>query len=168
MGLETAKTSLNQIPALHKKVLDDILEGQWKLTESQWKLTEGQCILDYGCGRYDKGLNYIRSKGHVPLGYDVYNRPTEDNETALLLLNSGMVDVIFCANVLNVCTYEERKAIYRDLKKAPRVYISVYQGTGTGIRTGNQENLKINEYLTELKKHFRVVERKGQVIKVGN
>lgn len=117
-------------------------------------------VIDYGCGKHfdEYGL-----PANVR-GYDPYNRPDGD------ALN-GHYDKAFCSNVLNVIAEKEvRNDILKTMKAlADVVYITVYEGDGTGKgkptkKDCYQLNRKTREYLDEVREVFQTVSIKRGVI----
>lgn len=73
-------------------------------------------------------------------------------------------NIALCSNVLNVVKERSiRDLILRELRRlAPLVYITVYEGNGTGVGKVSkkdcwQENRKLADYTNELKSVFRNV-----------
>ena len=139
-------TTLNQVPALFKKV--DV---------------QGKSVIDYGCGKYDKGQQFLLEQGARK--YQGYDKFWND-----VSLDISDVDMILCANVLNVVhDYNDRLAIYVDtLTLGVPVYFSVYEGDKSGVKTSSQNNLKTQEYVDEIVQLFDNVKvvRKSNVIEV--
>lgn len=154
MSVTSANTSLNQVPALHKWFIKNHVGGL---------LT----ILDYGCGKYDKGMNYLKNRGHTVLGYDPYNRPHWANKIALFV--DEQYDVGLCANVLNVIEHDEDLLeVLEHMRKFCTVsYFSVYEGSRDGIgrptKKGYQRNAKAKDYVNILKGVYDNVTRHGTI-----
>ena len=89
--IDSANTSVNQLPFLHKNVADSL---------------NGYFVLDYGCGKYSKGLDYLEGVSDGCVGYDPYNQPEEVNYWAMKYLGEGSVDIVVCSNVLNVVKHQ--------------------------------------------------------------
>lgn len=71
-------------------------------------------VLDYGCGR---GADVKFYKNAV--GYDPYYRPD-------LKVLTKQYDTVICTYVANILNYEERKKLYRVLRKLGRnIFITV-------------------------------------------
>ena len=157
------KNSVNQIPALFKKI-------NW-----EW----GQKNLDIGGGKYDTTTNYLIQIG---IGvenfvYDPYNRTTEHNEKVLLhpRYNSATI-----ANVLNVIpTRSERvralMTAHKHVRCNGKIYISVYEGDKSGngsisISGTYQANKKLREYLEDISEVWpkEFVKIKRNMIEVTN
>jgi hypothetical protein len=163
--ISSAKTSIPQVPALHK----------WAY--SYGYLNPGVIVVDYGCGGFDHGMLYCQEKGCWWRGYDPYHRSPSANHDAIATLVQGDADVVLCANVLNVINNAGARAqVIRSacsgLRKMAQVALfQTYEGdrSGTGRITskGWQENRKVSTYVEEIKqalgKDYTVV-RKGPTI----
>lgn len=156
----SAATSINssKLPALFSMV----------------KFEEGSINLDYGGGRFDNVAEYLEDKyGATNLVYDKYNRTAEHNRDVLnQIRKNGGADTVTCSNVLNVIAEEsERLAVLRNckryLKPGGTVYVTVYEGNGSGegapTKSGYQLNRKTKDYEEEIKKVFSSVTRKGKL-----
>ena len=150
------KTSLKQIPALHKKA----------------SFPSGSRILDYGCGAFDLGMNHLRQQGHDVQGIDPYNRSQDHNETVRQDMMEIHPDFVICSNVLNVIQEDEIIiSILQDMKafQPSTVYITVYEGnrTGNGKPTpkGYQRNMKIKDYSDLIGQVFQIESIKNGIIK---
>jgi len=153
-SITSAKTSLNQIPALHK----------WFVKQ----YNKPQTILDFGCGKYDKGMEYLEEHGHIVWGYDPYHQPEYYNQ--ILLQQDTDYDAILCANVLNVIQDELdiRNALNLISNLSNMAFFSIYEGDKTGIgketTKGYQRNEKIHEYVKLIKEFYPTVFRQGNII----
>ena len=151
----SAGTSLNQVPALHK----------WFIRQHVGSLVS---ILDYGCGKHERGMNYLRSHGHTVMCYDPYNRPDWSNQIVMSV--SEVFNVGLCANVLNVIDHDEALlAAITDVRDMCHVsYFSVYEGDRTGIgketTRGYQRNARIHAYVNILDKVFKSVTKDGKIL----
>ena len=132
---------------------------------------ENSFILDYGCGKYDTSIEYMKNKNCVVLPFDKYNRDNSINNQSLKYCENNKIDYIVCSNVLNVIKEEEiiddiLKHIHTLSKDNTIVYISVYEGnkTNIGIPTskGYQRNEPYKNYLKYIEKYFNI-EIKKQV-----
>lgn len=161
---DSAATSINssKLPAIYKMV----------------KFNPGDVVIDFGGGRFDNAVEYIKDKGSTLVVYDPYNRSAEHNEQVLATLEeNGGADAAVNSNVLNVIKEPEaRKAVLENIKKllkpgAP-VYITVYEGRGDGIegptKSGYQLNRKTEGYLEEVQEVFPDAKRKGKLIIATN
>lgn len=161
---DSAATSINssKLPAIYKMV----------------NFNEGDVIIDFGGGRFDNAVEYIKDKGATLVVYDPYNRSAEHNEQVLATLDeNGGADAAVNSNVLNVIKEPEaRQAVLQNIKKllkpgAP-VYITVYEGRGDGVegptKSGYQLNRKTEGYLDEVREVFPDAIRKGKLIVATN
>ena len=156
----SADTSLNQVPAVFKKV--------------NWK--SGTTNIDIGGGRYDTATNFMKDKGVTNVVFDPFNRDAEHNRNAFEKIQSKG-DTVTVANVLNVI----KEAGVRDnvilqaakaLKPDGTAYFGIYEGdaSGSGKETskGWQNNRKTADYVPEVAKHFKTVKKSGNVITASN
>ena len=154
-------TSINKakLPAIYKMV----------------SFQPGQVVLDYGGGRYDNGSEYLAELGATGLVYDPYNREASHNRNVIKQIReNGGADVTLCSNVLNVIKEPEArltvlKNIRKLLKPSGKVYITVYEGSGTGEGKQSQEdayqlNRKTKDYMDEVRMVFPDAQRKGKLI----
>lgn len=117
------------------------------------ELIEGNAsVIDYGCGKY---FDSYKPTFHC-VGYDPYNRPKEE-------LLDDAYDYAICSNVLNVIKEpEERHKVLETLRNlAATIYITVYEGDGTGKGRATksdcyQLNRKRGDYIPELVDVFGV------------
>lgn len=152
--ITSAKTSINQIPAIFKKI--------------SW---EGKkCCLDIGSGKYNTcGQWLVDNYGVEYLPYDPYNRTEEENATSLSKAQN-QCDVIVLANVLNVIKEKEVRLDVLRLAASYGVptYISTYEGDGKGsgkeTTKGWQENRKTRDYVNEVSEVFSNVSVKQKII----
>lgn len=110
------------------------------------KIKENETAIDYGCGKFFDNYNLPQNI----CGYDPYNRVD-------LSVLERRYDKVLCSNVLNVIKeYEVRQELLETLKSLGRtVYITVYEGNGTGIgrvtkKNCYQLNRKRGDYIPEL------------------
>lgn len=161
---DSAATSINssKLPAIYKMI----------------KFNPGDVVIDFGGGRFDNAVEYIKDKGSTLVVYDPYNRSAEHNEQVLATLEeNGGADAAVNSNVLNVIKEPEaRQAVLQNIKKllkpgAP-VYITVYEGRGDGVegptKSGYQLNRKTEGYLEEVQEVFPDARRKGKLIMATN
>lgn len=161
---DSAATSINsnKLPAIYKMVT----------------FNPGDVVIDFGGGRFDNAVEYIKDKGSTLVVYDPYNRSAEHNEQVLATLEeNGGADAAVNSNVLNVIKEPEaRQAVLQNIKKllkpgAP-VYITVYEGRGDGVegptKSGYQLNRKTEGYLEEVQEVFPDAKRKGKLIMATN
>lgn len=130
--------------------------------------------LDFGGGKFDNAAEYLKDYDVVNLVYDPYNRSKEHNaEVIKQLKERGGADTATCSNVLNVIKEPEaRHNVLSNIKKFVKpngkVYITVYEGSGTGeggaTSAGYQLNRKTADYLDEIKEIFPDAKRNGKLI----
>ena len=154
-----AKTSINQVPAIISQYVKEHAGGK-------------HLSFDYGCGRYTKATELLKSVGITNLGYDKYFLDEETNRKHLnRAKNSKDLQVVFCANVLNVVLDKnERRKIIQNLHDVSllsraAVIISVYSKNGDSVAAGTQTNMPAEAYQEEIEEVFsgRTIKRKGNV-----
>lgn len=138
----------------------------------------GDVVVDFGGGKFDNAVNYLKDKDVTLLVYDPYNRSAEHNKEVLRILKEhGGADAAVNSNVLNVIKEPEaREAVLRNIKKITKrgapIYITVYEGRGDGAegptKSGYQLNRKTGDYMDEVGKVFSNVKRKGKLITAIN
>lgn len=147
-----AKTSVNQVPAIVKDFI---------------KYHDGRKItsFDYGAGRFSKATEALATAGISNIPYDKYHIDPETNKANMArALQDPDLEVVFCANVLNVCLdKEDRIKIYQDLerisregRKHPTILISVYEKNKDGVPDKTQMNQPSRFYAHELQEIFPV------------
>ena len=161
---DSAATSINskKLPAIYNLV----------------EFHPGELALDYGGGKFDNAVNYLKDKDVTLLVYDPYNRTAEHNKEVLSIIRDNRgVDVAVCSNVLNVIKEPEARInvlqnIKRLVKSGGDVYITVYEGTGNGnegpTKSGYQLNRKTVGYMEEVQSVFPNAERHGKLIHATN
>jgi hypothetical protein len=104
----SALTSVKQVPALHK----------------QYRLFTGKSVLDYGGGRYDLGINYLKDAGFHAEVFDPFNRSAKHNELVL----QGQYDTVIISNVLNVIKEKSVRiaVITHAMELGKEVFCTVY------------------------------------------
>lgn len=137
----------------------------------QYNFKKDSIILDYGCGKYDTAIEFMKNKNCIILPYDKYNRDKNVNQISLEVAKKENLDYIVCANVLNVIQEdfiieEIIKHIFDLSKKNTIILFSIYEGNKSGIgqvtSKGYQRNEKFISYLTILEKYF-IVEKQKQI-----
>lgn len=138
----------------------------------------GDVVVDFGGGKFDNAVNYLKDKDVTLLVYDPYNRSAEHNKEVLRLLKEhGGADAAVNSNVLNVIKEPEaREAVLKNIKKITKrgapIYITVYEGRGDGAegptKSGYQLNRKTGDYMDEVGRVFSNVKRKGKLITAIN
>lgn len=154
-------TSINssKLPAIYKLV----------------NFPKGSVVLDFGGGRYDNGVEYLNSIGCEGYVYDPYNRTSEHNSAVVKAIRSnGGADIVLNSNVLNVIKEAAaRRTVLKNIKKlvkpSGKVYITVYEGNGSGQGKQSkadsfQLNRKTADYLEEIQEVFPDATRKGKLI----
>ena len=161
---DSAATSINsnKLPAVYNMV----------------KFNPGDVVVDFGGGRFDNAVNYLKDQDVTLLVYDPYNRSAEHNKEVLKVLREhGGADAAVNSNVLNVIKEPEaRNAVLQNIKKITKkgapIYITVYEGTGKGnegpTKSGYQLNRKTGDYMDEIGQVFSNVKRKGKLITAIN
>ena len=154
----SAGTSLKQVPALHKMVMNKGLFGGTN--------------FDNGAGKFVNATNFLGENEVLNVRYDPFNLPDEVNHKAARYV--GMCDTSTIANVLNVIKEESiqievLKRSYNMVKNGGMVFISVYEGNKTGEGKESkkgcwQNNKTLKEYLPTVKKVFSEVEIKYNMI----
>ena len=142
------------------------------------KFEPGTVNLDYGGGKFDNVADYLTQYDVVNLVYDPFNRTAEHNQEVIQLLREhGGADTATLSNVLNVIKeLEVRLNVLRNisklLKSGGELYITVYEGNGTGVggvtKSGYQLNRKTADYLEEIQQVFPDATRKGKLITAHN
>jgi hypothetical protein len=159
----SAATSLNQVPALHKRFVDP---------STAMPVVKPGLVLDYGGGRYDTASAFLADHGYSPIVYDPFNRSNAHNEGALQIMRDRGPQAVLMANVLNVIDSEEN---YTDTLEhaasfAAPLFISCYEGDrmGEGFETkkGWQRNETLTQHFNRIDGIFpnRIVKRIGNVI----
>lgn len=161
---DSAATSINsnKLPAIYKMV----------------NFEPGKVYLDFGGGKFDNGVYFVKDKGATLLVYDPYNRSDEHNKQVLAeLKENGGADAGLNSNVLNVIKEPEaRLAVLRNLKRMVKpggdIYITVYEGSGKGnegpTKAGYQLNRKTEGYMDEVRQIFPDAQRNGKLIHAVN
>lgn len=161
---DSAATSINsnKLPAIYKMV----------------NFEPGKVYLDFGGGKFDNGVYFVKDKGATLLVYDPYNRSDEHNKQVLAeLKENGGADAGLNSNVLNVIKEPQaRLAVLKNLKRLVKpggdIYITVYEGTGKGderpTKAGYQLNRKTEGYMDEVRQIFPDAQRKGKLIHAVN
>lgn len=161
---DSAATSINsnKLPAVYSRV----------------RFNPGDVVVDFGGGKFDNAVNYLKDQDVTLLVYDPYNRSAKHNKEVLKVLREhGGADAAVNSNVLNVIKEPEaRNAVLQNIKKITKkgapIYITVYEGTGKGnegpTKSGYQLNRKTADYIDEIGQVFSNVKRKGKLITAIN
>ena len=156
----SAKTSLNQIPAAFRR-----LNRALARPEAFW--AQIQDCLDYGGGKYDAFTDRLAEMRVRNWVYDPFNRTPEHNAFVRKMLWTSQADIAFCCSVLNVIREPEiRQNVLQDIarltKPGATVIISVYEGNrssrGRKTSKGWQANRLLKNYVKEVKVVFPFVE----------
>ena len=167
LGLETAD---QKISSAATSINSNKLPAIYKLVDFE----PGSVNLDFGGGKFDNAINFVKDKGATLVVYDPYNRSQQHNKEALEIIRSNKgADNIVNSNVLNVIAEPESrlaviKNIYNLLKTGGNAYFTVYEGDKSGegreTKAGYQLNRATNDYLEEIQKVFPNAKRKGKLI----
>jgi len=154
MPAASAVTSIKQVPGVLKKIVP---------------VGPGHINIDLGAGRFLLGTHYLAQKGVANVTYDPFNLPPEHNLRSMKVMQQRIADSVTVANVLNVIpSKKERGEVIllaaASMKPSGIAYFSVYEGNKTGVRSGNQNNLKAALYVPEIERVFTSVERRGDTI----
>ena len=161
---DSAATSINstKLPAIYRMI----------------KLEPGTVGVDFGGGKFDNAVEYLRDQDVTLCVYDPYNRSAEHNRGVLRTLRAnGGADFAINSNVLNVIKEPEaRKGVLENIKKITKsgapIYITVYEGRGDAkervTKSGYQLNRKTQDYLEEIQEVFPDAKRKGKLIVATN
>lgn len=157
MNPASAKTSLNQIPALHR------------LTASL-----GLSTFDFGAGKKGKIDDFYSDLGIRYLPYDPFNRTNEENDQSINSLEYEGTAIATCANVLNVIEDSNLAIVISRLHHWTMettkgiCFVSVYHKPSLPINrqvNGHfQRNQSIDWYIPHLKKCFSRVEKQGKLL----
>jgi hypothetical protein len=148
----------------------------------------GSLVLDYGGGKEEAAniaQEYLDQFDCVEALYDPYNQTKQHNrEVVKECRENGGADIALCSNVLNVIKEPEVRLdvlqkIANLTKPSGKVYITVYEGNGTGdgkVTKQNkdsndgswQNNMKTVGYLDEIRQVFPDAKSKGKLIYATN
>lgn len=135
-----------------------------------YKFRENSRVLDYGGGKYNTNVDYMKKKNVDITIYDKYNRDKVNNSKAL---RNNYYDYIVCSNVLNVIKEDEiiEEIIVHmiQLGKRDTIYLyAIYEGNKSGVgkvtSKGYQRNQKTSYYMNLLMNYFSSVEKKNDII----
>lgn len=159
---ENTSINKNKLPAVYRLI----------------NIPEGSVGIDFGGGKWDTAVEFIRDLGATLCVYDPYNRTAQHNREMLKTLKAnGGADWAVNSNVLNVIKEPEaRQSVLRNISKITKsgapVYITVYQGRGDAkegpTKSGYQLNRKTQDYLEEIQEVFPDAKRKGKLIIAHN
>lgn len=138
----------------------------------------GKLYLDFGGGKFDNAIMYLKDKGCELLVYDKFNRTKEYNQEVIQRVRDNRgADGVISSNVLNVIKEPDaRIAVLKNMKKLAKpgadMYITVYEGTGKGdegpTKSGYQLNRKTKDYMDEIQSVFPDAKRKGKLVIAHN
>ena len=162
----TLRTSRKQVPALFKRVDEKKYEG--------W--TKGTINLDICGGKFFDGTKYLEDRGVLNIKYDI----GLDTASVVLYLVS-QVNVINSATIANGLNVIPKKSDRIKLLEFARdtifkngymlseymffISISIYEGNKSGVQSGDQNNMKFEEYIKEIKKVFG---KEYKIVKIGS
>jgi hypothetical protein len=165
MNPASAKTSLNQIPALVSKLMENT-------TLFPPKAFSQPVIFDFGAGKKGKLDSFFFEKQIGYLPYDPFNRSNGENFDALIEI--GDANFAICCNVLNVL---EDDALMPTIAKLHKLtmktkkgvcFLSVYHKPSLPINRqikGHfQRNQPIEWYIPHLEKYFGTVRKEGKFL----
>ena len=174
----TLKLVINEVEQKYNSAITSINSSKLPALFSRVKFEPDTINLDYGGGKFDNVADYLSSKYNCTnLVYDKYNRDSSHNSEVLKQVrDNGGADTVTCSNVLNVIAEPEvRQEVIKDLKRYLKpggtCYITVYEGNASGTGKANdkrqsyQTNMKLDDYIPEVKKVFsNVTKSKGMLI----
>ena len=150
---DSAQTSINQIPALFKKLLTD---GKFCGNN-----------FDNGGGKFDTASEWLQQNGFSNFVYDKYNRDEEHNKQ---VVDKNDYETSTIANVLNVIKEDDviLDGLRKSKEKAPVTYISVYEGdrSGVGRMTKDNNGQKCWQRNEKLKDYVPLIEQVFDNVKV--
>lgn len=161
---DSANTSINsnKLPAVYRMI----------------QIPEGTVGVDFGGGKFDNSIEYVKDIGATLVVYDPYNRSAQHNrEVIKMLKENGGADWAVNSNVLNVIKEPDaRKAVLENISKITKsgapIYITVYEGRGDGkegqTKSGYQLNKKTEDYLEDIQEVFPDAKRRGKLITAHN
>lgn len=104
----------------------------------------GSLVVDYGGGRYDHAIEYLKKQDVICAVYDPFNRSQEYNkQTMAVVKEHGGADFVTCNNVLNVIKEDEvrlsvLKNINRIIKPGGTIYFLIHEGTKKDREIGSR------------------------------
>ena len=123
-------------------------------------MARGTANLDYGGGKYDKGTEFLRTRGVENHVFDPFNRTREHNDAVLGKFKDKAADSATVANVLNVIKEPMLRAVAirhssAHVRDGGKIHFSVYAGDRSGkgeqTRDGWQNNMPLRDYLAEVR-----------------
>ena len=152
--ITSERTSINthKVPAVYNKISYLSYQRNGHTTK----------LFDYGCGRKET-RDLIKAKldkyeiEYIP--YDPYNMPEHEADYNLQRIEEA--NIIVCSNVLNVIDSDQVvESIMRKLDKLSQtrdVFISVYEGDGTGIGKITSKGYQRNELVSEYRRKMNMI-----------
>lgn len=148
---------------------------------TNYNFLKGSRILDYGGGKYNSNVDYMKEKGCNVLVYDPFNRSESHNQTVIDAVCKQGVDYIVCSNVLNVIDNDsDLHYAIQQMAKLSKIstsfghngllLVTVYEGDskyrniGRETSKGYQRNMLTRAYLPYLEPYFRIVSIKNKII----
>ena len=151
MNPASAKTAINQVPALHKLFIKSC--------------GKEQRVFDFGAGKEGKVDEFMKQNTLFYHPYDPFNRSESDNWQNLQSV--PFCNFILCSNVLNVLEDEELDKTIKELADLTRqslfgiCYVSVYRNSSLPknrkVRDRFQRNEPAKWYVPHLKMRFDTV-----------
>lgn len=142
---ENTSINKNKLPAVYRLI----------------NIPEGSVGIDFGGGKWDTAVEYIRDLGATLCVYDPYNRTAQHNREMLKTLKAnGGADWAVNSNVLNVIKEPEaRQSVLLNISKITKsgapVYITVYEGRGDAKEGPTKSGYLLNRKLKIILKKFR-------------
>ena len=118
--------------------------------------------LDIGGGQFDTITHFLANQNVRNLVYDPYNRTPKHNIQVLMSCKSHPVDSVTIMSVLNVIN-EPREQIHvlelakQVLKPKGRVFIKIWEGNRSGIKSEENEKFQWNSKTANYLKLVRTV-----------
>ena len=161
MNPASAKTSVNQIPFLHKWIARSYTGGD-------------KFCFDFGAGKHGKVDQFMIDQKIAYAPYDPFNRLPLVNEHSMKVWQSGACDFVTCSNVLNVLEDEHLDTVLDTLvcltnnTKMRVCYVTVYHKASLpkNRQVGNhfQRNEPLDWYKEKLEQKFDTVIKNGKVL----
>lgn len=137
----------------------------------QYHFPVGSLILDYGGGKYNANIDYMKELGVTVLVYDKYNKTDEHNKRVLTYVSEHQPDYVICSNLLNVIFEDEIiDEILQAISQydAKTIIFAIYEGNSSGVggetTKGYQRNQKTKEYIPMIEKYFEVIKKRNGMI----
>lgn len=163
---DSANTSIPVVNVAYTKYLSKVAK-------------KGDRILDYGGGKYDLNIEYMKQYGAKVSVFD----PMQENRKPYNAkvwsdFKKKKPDYVVCSNVLNVIKedailYEIIDRIHSICGKDTIVVVGIYVGNRSGIgkmtmsrKNGRswQRNQKTDEYIPIVESRFNIIKKSGNLI----